>query len=196
MPVPYAAIGAGIAGYGLVKDLFFNDSSRAGRSGAFPASWDLEGLGMDFNKFLQERLTTPVEQTKQFDLGSAAIRDQLTGLSATARQRLGDSASTGGFLDSGQVARGETDIARGEFQAMGEALTALILGLEGQRTDLVLPYLAAASGESVNIDQINAGVDTAARGQGLGFWASFLSGDSDKSASGLTSLLSFLPGGK
>jgi len=183
-----AAVGAGVAVAGLVSDLFFSKSGGGSSSGAFQ---NVSGIGMDFSEFLQERLNTPAEESIQFKLGSSAIRDALSAQTATARQRFGDSANTGGFVDSGAVNQGNLDISQAEFRAMGEAMTSLILGLEQQRTDLVLPFLAASSGESVNIKQLN----TAATGQRLDFWANFLSGDTSggNSASGLTSTLSFLP---
>jgi hypothetical protein len=128
------------------------DPGRADVSGAFPG---LEDLGGEFSAFLQERLATPAEETKEFTLGSAAIRDALSGSSATARQRLGDISQTGGFLDSGAATRGLIDVERAEGEALGTALTNLLLGLEDRRTQGVLPFLGAGAGEQFNVNQLN-----------------------------------------
>ena len=118
-------------------------------------------IGQAFSTHMLERLRTPVEQSQAFFHGSKAIRDALTGEAAETRQRLGDTAAAGGFLDSGAVIQGDLDIARGKSIAMAQAVNDLFLQLEDRRERDVLPFLAAFSGRQVDM----RGQDIEKRGQ-------------------------------
>ena len=154
-----------------ITGAIFGSAEAPGPSGAFPG---LGALGNEFQKYLLDRLRTPVEQTQQFRLGKASIRDSLTEASATARQRLGDRAVTGGFFDSGTVNRGLDDISRAELKASGIAIRDLILGLESQRAAQVLPFLSAGSGEHVNLGQLGLQADMFNSGQAMDFFKTVL----------------------
>lgn len=135
-----------------VTDVLFGGSPSAGLSGAFPG---LGELGKEFSAFLLDRLKTPASETESYRYGTKAIRDALTATSKTARQRLGDTANTRGFLDSGAVYQGLTDIELAEAQSFAESVTALYLGLEDRREQNVLPYLSGGASESAQIQGIN-----------------------------------------
>ena len=76
-----------------------------------------------------------------FGQGEAAIRDSLTRTSATARQRLGDSAAAGGFLDSGAIDMGNADINRSELDATGSAMRELFMGIYESDMQNIFGYL-------------------------------------------------------
>jgi hypothetical protein len=153
-------------------DMFAGGGVReASPSGAFAGA---DELGPAFQQFLLGRLTGDVTDRREFAIGSQAIRDAISTSSATARQRLGDTAVTGGFLDAGSVRRGLTDIDRAEIGAFADSINKLILGLEQERTAGVLPFLAGASQESTGIQSLNIQGDIAARGQNLGFAQSIM----------------------
>jgi hypothetical protein len=137
-----------------ITDLVFGDPPKASRSGAFPKA-QLKALGTSYGDFLLDRLGTPVQDTEQFRLGSTAIRDALSMQSATARQRLGDAAITGGFADSGAVLAGMTDIERAQAQSYAQSVTELLLALEDRREQNVLPYLSEGAGESQGLQGLN-----------------------------------------
>ena len=154
----------GLGGFGLFGEVgteIFGDAPKIKPSGAFP----IGTLGTDFQEFLSDRLNTPAAESEQFELGSKAIRDALTAQSATARQRLGDTANTGGFLDSGAVLQGQADIARVESQVFASELNNLLIALEDRREQNVLPFLSQGSGESVGIQSFNANAKLALQSQ-------------------------------
>ena len=165
----------------------FGDTPSAKPSGAFPKE-QLEALGTGFGDFLLDRLNTPVTETETFDLGSQAIRDALSTQGATARQRLGDAANTGGFLDSGAVTGGLIDIERGQAQAFAQQMQQLILALEDRREQGILPFLSQGSAESTQIGIANAGFESASqlqsRQQGHEVGMSFLGGGGGSSGGG------------
>ena len=142
----------------------FGQRVRSGPSGAFQ---DVDVIGKGFSNLLQERLFTPTRRSEAFQQGSTAIRDALSAQSATARQRLGDTAQAGGFLGSGAAQQGSLDIARGESMAFSQGIQELFLQLEDRRERNVLPFLSAASGETLSVDQLNI----QSRGQDMDFAA-------------------------
>lgn len=130
----------------LIGDLFGGDAPQIRGSGAFPRAGE---VGESFVNLILERLETPAGESAAFEAGSSAIRDQLAKLSAARKGQIGERAVAGGFLDSGQVRESMTDIDRAELEAMSSALRDLFLGLEDRRDRNVLPFLSAASGESL-----------------------------------------------
>jgi len=134
-----------------ITDSLFGGTPQASPSGAFPG---LGELGGEFQKFLMDRLKDPAGSS-QFKLGSQVIRDALSTSGATARQRLGDAATTGGFLDSGVTASGLLDIERGQSQAFASSLSELLLGLEDRRDQGVLQFLSQGAGENTSIQGMN-----------------------------------------
>lgn len=155
-------------------DFFLGGSvPRAGASGAFQG---LPQLGGELQKYLLQRLQTPATESQEFKLGSAGIRDALETVSGAARQRLGDTATASGYLDSGVVRRGLTDIDRAELQSFSGAIRDLILGLEDRRSQGVLPYLAAGSGEQLGVSGQNIQAALGQRSQNLQFIQSLLGG--------------------
>lgn len=137
-----------------ITGIFFGDAPEAKPSGAFPSD-RLKKLGGSYGDFLINRLNTPAEKTMQFYLGKQAIRDALDEQGATARQRLGDTAVAGGFLDSGGVLEGMTDIERAQAQAYAGEITNLLLALEDRREQNVLPFLSQGAGEAAQLSGLN-----------------------------------------
>jgi hypothetical protein len=135
-----------------------------GTSGSFP---DNRELGEAFQAFLLERLNTPPADTESFRLGSQAIRDAITTQSATARQRFGDAATTGGFLDSGALTSGLLDIDRAGSAAFASQIRDLLLALEDRRMEGVVPFLTGASGEHLG----RAGLQQRSAEAGSGFFS-------------------------
>jgi hypothetical protein len=156
----------GMGGFGAVGDLLFGSVSMNKTSGIFDGAQDLGGA---FSDSLMERLTTPTEDTRSFNLGSAAIRDRLGGVAATQRAQLGQSANAGGFLDSGSVSEGLGAIDRAEMSSFGDSLTSLYLQLEENKFNNVMPFLGAASDEATQLKLGNQSAETAARGQNADF---------------------------
>ena len=148
--------------FGGFTDLLFGKAG--GPESQFPGSKE---LGSEFQKFLMDRLKTPVQDTEQFRLGRGAIRDATTDIAATARQRLGDAGVQGGFLDSGNLQlSGNLDIDRAELNAFGAAVRDLILGLEQQRVEGILPFLSG--GQQAEGQQ--SGFELGLRGQNIDFF--------------------------
>jgi hypothetical protein len=112
-------------------------------------------IAEDFAGFLTERLGTSPEDTESFARMSAAIREAISGQAGAARQRLSDASVAGGFFDSGERISALQDIDRAELQTFGEQLRLLLESLEERRVAGVLPFLGLASGENVNITQLN-----------------------------------------
>jgi len=133
---------------------------------------NVDQIGREYSQHILERLQTPVEQSQAFFYGSKAIRDALSGQAATTRQRLGDTAAAGGYLDSGAVHQGNLDIARGESMAMSQAVNDLFMQLEDRRERDILPFLSAFAGASLE----KRGQDVAKRGQEFGFAGDVLGG--------------------
>lgn len=140
-------MGSGI--FGEIQDLFVGEADIDGNQG-FNSP-----LGDDFRTFLQDRLNTPIQDTEQFRLGRESIRTGVEEIGGTARQRLGDTAATGGFQDSGAVGSGLREIDRAEIGAFAQGIRDLILGLEEQRTEGILPFLGGAAQENLGIAQFN-----------------------------------------
>ena len=138
-----------------------------GSSGAFP----IGDLGGAMNEYLMQKLRTPAKDSTQFALGSQAIRDGISAQTATARQRFGDRATTGGFLDSGAVTSGMMDIDRAGTASYASSIRELLLGLEDRRAVGVLPFLQGASQEHMQRAQI----DQQSANASMGFINDFIS---------------------
>lgn len=136
----------------LEKDKEGLAQAQAGISHKGPFQ-NVDQIGQKFSQRLMERLGQPVEESQAFFYGSKAIRDSLSIQSATARQRLGDSAVAGGFMGSGAVQQGGLDIARGESFAFSQGIQELFLQLEDRREQDVLSFLSAASGRELTFAQ-------------------------------------------
>jgi len=159
----------GMGGFGAVGDLLFGSVSMNKTSGIFEGAEDLGGA---FSGALLERLQTPTEDTRSFNLGATAIRDRLGGVAATQRAQLGQSATTGGFLDSGSVSEGLGAIDRAEMSSFGDSLTNLYLQLEENKFSNVMPFLGAAADEHTAIVTGNQQAESASRGQNANFLSS------------------------
>ena len=156
--------------FGMGLDVLFGGAGpKAKRTGGFV---NQEDLGESFSKFLQERLEGDVTDDPRFQQGSQAIRDALGNVSATQRQRLGDTSIAGGFRDSGVVDRGLGDIDRAEMQSFASAIRDLVMGFESERGEGVLPYLAGGAQENVNIFGLNQQRAAQARGQNMELFSS------------------------
>jgi len=162
-------MGLNLLGQGY--DALFGGAPTAKKSGAFQ---NLGGLGGEYSSYLMDRLQTPAADSTQFKLGSEAIREQLSRSAGGARQRLGDTAVAGGWLDSGTVTRGAMDIDRAEIEAFSGALRDLILGLEDRRDRGVLPYLMGGSQESMGVQGMNINSALTQRGQSMSFTSDML----------------------
>jgi hypothetical protein len=156
---------------GGLNDALFGAPPSIGRSGAFQ---NIKEIGGDLSEFLLDILTADVSESDAFQRGSAAIRDAISAQTATGRQRVGDTATAGGFLDSGALNTALVDIERGGIGSFAEQIRALIQSLEDRKFSFALPFLQAASGESVAVGTANLQADIAARGQDVGFYQQLL----------------------
>ena len=159
---------------GLVGSLYdIVLGGRAGHadlSGAFP----IGNLGTELQSYLMRRLKTPTAELPEFLMGSTAIRESLGRVSGEARQRLGDTATSRGFLDSGTVLSGIGDIDRAELESYSQGLRELFLGLELSKSEGVLPYLQSASNEFGSTQGLNIQRDLGVRGQNQQLLSSIL----------------------
>jgi hypothetical protein len=89
--------------------------------------------------------------------------------SATARQRLGDRAAAGGYLDSGAVGQGLSAIDRGEAAALAQQISALTMGLYDRQEMNVLPFLSQGAAEVQQVQGMNLQAALTQRGQDIGF---------------------------
>ena len=142
-------------------------------SGAFG---DLEEFGATLRARLLGELDDPTG-TEAFSRGSTAIREALSRQSATARQRLGDRAASGGFADSGVVNEGLSDIDRAELSATGNALSALILGIDDRAVGNALPFLFAGANEFSGAEMANLNASLQGRNQAFGLFQNLNEGE-------------------
>ena len=157
--------------FGTLDDLMFGGMDKSEKSGGFK---NLGSLGSDYSEWLLERMNTPTTELPEYAAGEGAIRDAVGQQGATARQRLGDAGVSGGFMDSGQIARGNTDIARGEMTAFSGALRELFMQLETSKTAGVLPYLTRGAAENTSIENANLMGSLQSRGQSMNFMSSMV----------------------
>ena len=156
---------------GGIFDSVFGEVDKSEKSGGFQ---NLGSLGSDYSKWLMDRMNTPTTELPEWAAGKGAIQDAVSAQGATARQRLGDAGVAGGFIDSGQIGRGNTDIARGEMTAFSSALRDLFMQLETSKTAGVLPYLTRGAAENASIENANLQGSIASRGQGMSFTSDLL----------------------
>lgn len=144
---------------GLITQKQFGKTPQleGGTTGFFGEEGQLRELGGLYADFLLEMMSKPVEETDEFKRGRQVIRDSTDAFGKTQRQRLGDRATTSGFLDSGAVSEGELGIARQEMEAFTKGINELYLGLSAKRGDSVLPFLQSAVQEDLQIDLANLG---------------------------------------
>lgn len=139
-------------------DLLFGDAPKAKPSGAFP---DTKQIGFQFGQIVREDLRQDIPSTPAYQIGANILRDAGATVAMTERQRLGERAQAGGFLDSGVVDTGLTDIGREELATFSRGLANLYLSLQDRRDALALKYLGMASGEHTAIEGINVQAQSA-----------------------------------
>lgn len=167
-------------GYGLGNSIGGGgggaSAPTANPSGAFA---NIEGLGSAYSKLLLERLLQPPEETDAFRGYESALRDYLGREAGAARMRLSDTATSGGWFDSGARATGMSDISRGQLESYAGGIRDILLGLDARRTAEVLPYLSAASNESMATQGMNINASLQSRSldqQNQAFWGDMLLG--------------------
>lgn len=156
---------AGILG-NIFDPLIGRGPSTAETSGGFQ---NLEGVGSAFSSFLLRRLRKDPSKTREFGFLREALRDQVEGFGAAARQRGSDRAISGGFLDSGQFGDQLAAIDRGEIAAFSGGIRDILIDLERRRTEGVLPFLAAGAQESLGVQGLESSNRLAERGQNFDF---------------------------
>lgn len=123
---------------------------RGGPESIFPGGLS-RALAKELGMYLMDLLRTEPTETPQYARWSTAIREGLRRQGGAAIQGLSETAQARGFLDSGEVISGIGNIRRGELAAYTTGITQILDALEARRTQGVLPYLAAASGESATL---------------------------------------------
>lgn len=146
---------------GELTDILFGEGPSFQASGVFPGA---PRVGQKFMQLLLERMKFPTEQ-RIFPVLEEALRESVGRVAGTQRQRLGEAAVAGGFFESGERLQGLETISRQEVQAFTQGMRDILLGLEGRRTEGVLPFLGGASQEALALQQLQLGK----RGQDIGF---------------------------
>jgi len=157
--------------FGAVGDSLFGKMDKAETSDSFQ---NLKSLGSSYSKWLLERMNTPTTELPEWAAGKGAIQDAVGQQGAAARQRLGDSGVTSGFLDSGQIVRGNADIARAEMTSFSSALRDLFMQLETSKYSGVLPYLSGGASENMGIETANLQGSLQARQQNIDYVMDFM----------------------
>ena len=154
-----------------VSDFLFGGVEGPSKSGAFP---NLPKMGKAYSEYLLKRMNTETTDLPEWDVGKGAIQDAVAQQGATARQRLGDAGASGGFMDSGQIARGESDIARSEMTSFSGALRDMFMQLETSKYSGVLPYLSGGSQDFNQFESMKLQGQLTKRGQDVSFGQSVL----------------------
>jgi hypothetical protein len=164
---PLAIAGIGAAGSALGGLL-----GGKGKVKASPAFQPMVPLGQEYGNFLRSRLAGNVTDMPEYELLRGRLRDDLTTQSEGLKQQIGEGATAAGNYDSGARLAALGNVDRGFLQSYSQGMSEILLGLEEQRTSMILPYLSIGVTDRTGA----ATADVQARGQGLQF-ASNLTSD-------------------